>query len=45
MNIMALPEGFDGAALILDYFNLAMEPLSICVLFLCGYYALRLIRR
>ncbi len=45
MNIINLPEGFDGAALIQDFFNLALGPLSVCLLFLCGYYALRLVRR
>lgn len=45
MNIIHLPEGFDGAGLIADLFAIAGKPLSICVLFLAGYYVFRLIRR
>lgn len=43
--IIQLPDGFDGAALLAEFFAIAAKPLSICVLFLAGYYVRRLLRR
>lgn len=43
--IIQLPEGFDGAAFLAEFFAIAAKPLGICVLFLAGYYVRKLLNR